>query len=357
MADKLLTISEAAKLMCVCENTLRDWDIEKKFKASRTAGGHRRYTIDQIREYLEENPLKESNKLIGSLPDGPLKEMVQKWESSGHLDECESDAEKRNLAVLLESCRKYSECSVVDIDPIFSSNQILWLTQQGWLRSKLKKIISVQPLSGPCGLVFYIHEKFRGRQISKVMESEAIAAKTKQYNFTVFRKANFDTVKELYADAIASGIDTHIFETMPNRCNLETLVDATITSDISLKNTYDYIVGHEDLLDILEKREASEGVDLFRMPVELDPETFTPLAIAGRYPQNMFDLPIFSPYIVVNEGACAKDIGKVYMRGGWYDGESLEKPTIDISTGLKIEPVDISMSLKIEPEPGTVITN
>jgi excisionase family DNA binding protein len=41
MVDKLLSISEACKLMDVCENTLRDWDIEGKFRAERSSGGHR----------------------------------------------------------------------------------------------------------------------------------------------------------------------------------------------------------------------------------------------------------------------------------------------------------------------------
>ena len=59
MEEKLLSINEAAKLLDVCENTLRDWDIEGKFKATRTTGGHRRYSLDQIREYLTKYPPKE----------------------------------------------------------------------------------------------------------------------------------------------------------------------------------------------------------------------------------------------------------------------------------------------------------
>lgn len=350
MSEVLLTISEAAKIMCVCNNTLRDWDISGKFKASRTIGGHRRYTIDQIREYLVENPIEDELVKRSEQDDAiystsateanQLKELTEKWDSVGYLDECKSDIEKRQLAIILETCR--ISCEVEFHERILSTSQTLWLTQQGWLRSKLRKIVSVQPLSGPCGLIFCLNENLKG----KAIDSQAVAAKTQMYNFTVYRKANFDTVKELYADAMADEIDDFIFQKMPNRCNLDTLLDATFESDICLKDTYDYIAGPGEHLDILAKRHSSKGVDLFKTSTMLDRDSFRVLAVAGRYPKN-FDLPVFSPYILLSEGMSrVGSVGKMRMRAGWYDEESEKPTTIDISTGLKIE-----------PEPGTVITN
>lgn len=47
--EELLTIEEAAALLGVSKQTLRNWEKEKKFIPSgRTAGNHRRYTQSQV---------------------------------------------------------------------------------------------------------------------------------------------------------------------------------------------------------------------------------------------------------------------------------------------------------------------
>lgn len=51
--QKLLKISEAAKLLAVHKSTLRYWDEIGLFKAFRTLGGHRRYTEAQIKTAFE----------------------------------------------------------------------------------------------------------------------------------------------------------------------------------------------------------------------------------------------------------------------------------------------------------------
>ena len=100
MEEKLLSINEAAKLLDVCENTLRDWDIEGKFKATRTTGRHRRYSLDQIREYLTKHPPKEkeSSHIKNLAQEKNL--VIKKWE---HYLENVDENEKFILATILDT--------------------------------------------------------------------------------------------------------------------------------------------------------------------------------------------------------------------------------------------------------------
>jgi putative resolvase len=46
--DKILTISNAAKVLGVSVTTLHRWELEGKLISERTASGHRRYDLLQI---------------------------------------------------------------------------------------------------------------------------------------------------------------------------------------------------------------------------------------------------------------------------------------------------------------------
>lgn len=312
MDENLLSIGEAAKLMDVCENTLRDWDIEGKFKASRTSGGHRRYSLDQIRDHLEENQPKKKSNLI-PLKDIP-KELADSWEKAGYLSDIESILDKKILAILLENCRLSRE---VIIDPVFSSNQALWLTKQSWLRSRFKKLVSVQPMLGPACLVYFME--------GNCIKSEAVAAKTSKHGFTIFPKADFEKIKDVYADAIAGGIDFAIFDLLhdTHSCSIEDLLDCTLDTDISLKTMFDYLVGPHMFIETLSKRPCTEGVDLFGIDPVIDNKNFMPLAISGRYPEGTLEPPVFCPYIIFQEGprvlnASTSGVNSAIMRMGWY---------------------------------------
>ena len=49
---KLLKIGEAAQYLKVSQDTLRKWDKANKLKPLETAGGHRRYDVDALDEFL-----------------------------------------------------------------------------------------------------------------------------------------------------------------------------------------------------------------------------------------------------------------------------------------------------------------
>jgi excisionase family DNA binding protein len=48
MAEVLISIAEAARLLGVHPNTLKAWEVAGKLKAIRTPGGHRRYKLSEI---------------------------------------------------------------------------------------------------------------------------------------------------------------------------------------------------------------------------------------------------------------------------------------------------------------------
>jgi excisionase family DNA binding protein len=56
--EKLLSLSEAAKILGVTTQTLRNWDRAGKIKTIRTLGAHRRISVSEI-EKLQQT--KEEN--------------------------------------------------------------------------------------------------------------------------------------------------------------------------------------------------------------------------------------------------------------------------------------------------------
>jgi excisionase family DNA binding protein len=311
MSEAILSISEAAKLLDVCENTLRDWDIEEKFIAQRTAGGHRRYSLDQIREYLEKNPKEpETNKIFGGkLPD--VKNLKNKWEKRGYLKDCFSDKDADNLAIILENTEEYNK---IDSDAIFSTNQILELTKETWIQTTCRKIISIQPFRGPVGLAFYIVPCEGGRKI----ESEAIAVKTQKYNLSIFGEAKFEDVKHLYAKAMAAELNHIIVNHLPYTGNYaDNLVDASAA--LQEKIDYDFFVGPQAHCDILKTRDTAKHMDFYPITI-LNENTFSPISYAGKYHSSSCISPIFVPYILIyTTPILGNGTSSMFLRIGWKD--------------------------------------
>lgn len=53
MKDKLIKIREAAEMLSVHTNTLREWDKAGKLKAVKTPGGQRRYLLSNIIKIMQ----------------------------------------------------------------------------------------------------------------------------------------------------------------------------------------------------------------------------------------------------------------------------------------------------------------
>lgn len=224
------------------------------------------------------------------------------------------------LSVLLENCRLY--CENCRMSPeLLTKEQLLWLTKQGWYRSKLKNIVSVQTMSGPSALAFYLKDNS--------LETASVIAKSFKFNFSLFQRQSFEDLKEVYADAVADDIDYNIFINMPT-VNVETLVDATkMMLNCKLNAIYDYIVAPSKYIDIFKNSSVCDGVDLYEAPILLDKESFTVKAVAGCYPSAaQAELPIFMPYMLVCDFGSANKFTNLAMRFGWFDKE-VEKSKIE----------------------------
>jgi hypothetical protein len=297
-------------LMGVCENTLRDWDIEGKFKAARTLGNHRRYSLTAIREYLDQHPVTIESK---SSAQNESDARVSHWTEQGYLENC-SKQDAVVLATLLQNAYEFNQ---VDMSGILSSNQILWLVSEGWKRSQLRKMVSVQPLNGPCGLAFHCGYK----NGNMCIESTPVAAVTQKYQFTVFSDAAFNDIKNSYVNAMAMDIDhlilTKLYTT--KRCSVEAILDAAAQS--MPLNMYEYIAAPEGTIEVLSKNSVYKDIDLISIPTVLDNESFVPMTIAGRYPLSLFEQPIFMPYnLWTLTPILYTGVAIPMLRFGWYTG-------------------------------------
>lgn len=295
MADEvLLSISEAAKLIQVCENTLRDWDIEGKFKAQRTDGGHRRYGLDLIRDFISK---KENKELLKTVKEWPIygcskasnsTEIRNKWEDLGYLSDIEEKREKDCMAILLDNCLLSRENIS---NQIFSTEQALWLTKESWKKCKFKKMISIQPMMGSTTFSFFL---VRNENSIKI-ESESVDANFTSANFKFFNKANFDSIKDIYSDVIASEIDGIIFNLIEKN-NLFSK-EFLMTYKFKASEMYDYIIAPQSVIEKTPKN-CLNNIDVFETPSALGPNAFC----AGKYPASTLDAPILHPYILFQEG-------------------------------------------------------
>jgi excisionase family DNA binding protein len=306
MENEMLSISEAARLMGVHENTLRDWDIENKFKASRTVGGHRRYSLSDIRNYLDRMPA-EALKEVGIIEEpkekDPFKAIIQKWEEAGYLNELDNFTQKSILAAMLENCKTYRDRSAENTEFHFSTNQILWLTQQGWVRSRFRKLVGVQPMWSPTALIYYIHNVDDPEHMKII--SEPVAAKTFTYSFVAFPGADFDKLKDVYANAIATEIDNILFSALweKHSCDVEPLLDIAklpLLPRGSL-SMYEYIIAPVSIIQELKKYPITSKLELFEYRTLIDEKTFKPMAVAGKRPVSYLYTPIFCPYVLLAE--------------------------------------------------------
>ena len=64
---KLLKIKEAAQYLSVSQDTLRKWDKANKLKPLKTPGGHRKYDIDVLDNFLGRKHVSDYGKLYEHL--------------------------------------------------------------------------------------------------------------------------------------------------------------------------------------------------------------------------------------------------------------------------------------------------
>jgi hypothetical protein len=194
-----------------------------------------------------------------------------------------------------------------------SKDEVSYIVKEGWARSKFKKMVSIQPMQGPVGLVYHMDNSF-------AINSEAIASKVRKMNFSIFKDASFENVKDVYAEALAKEIDFEIFKKLPNLV-FENLMDRFLldkTSLIEELKEYDYLIGPKALIDKL--KEEHLGLDLFEHFPIINEELKTTVA-AGKYPEHLFQKPIFAPYILLISGPTVVPgiTSTAMMRVSWFE--------------------------------------
>lgn len=314
--SSLLSVSEASKLLGVCENTLREWDDNGSFKAYRTNGGHRRYDLDDIRKYLDKQIPGKDHSYLEKVSDKdihPMDLLYQKWRQ--YLDIDISEEHKKALAIIVENEKLYDDLIA---NPVFNFEQKVWLLQQIFLRSSFLKMTSIQPLTGPAGLVFY---NSSAQKDTVIIKSDPVVAKIRASNFTLFDRP-FDEMKEAYADAYTKDLDSEIFENLCkiNSCDIEEILNYRKQFKESLSERFDYIIAPKKTVDELQN--IDNTVDYFPVNLTLDKENLTPLACAGRYPKKTYSLPIYCPYMLTSIVAphTLDQCPKILRRGAWFLG-------------------------------------
>lgn len=223
----------------------------------------------------------------------------------------EINKQKDVLSVLLENCKLCYEAYKTNSN-FLTLDQLMWLTEQGWLRSELKNLVSIQPMLQPTALVFY-------RKDGTKLEYTGVAAKTAKFNFSLFNNVDFDSMKEMYANAIAAEIDYNIFMRMPGT-DCESIMCAA--QNCKLGFIYDYIVAPQNYIDTLRNIDTFKSVDFYVAPIVLDRGGCNIKVTAGKYPsESQMDMPIFMPYILVNEYGYINRFARIAMRFGWFDEE------------------------------------
>jgi len=84
--DELLTIEEAAALLGVTKQTLRNWEDKGKLVPTRTVGNHRRYTRSQINT-MRGKQMQTDDILLHGIQNSKLRDMVDRLLGSFEPDE------------------------------------------------------------------------------------------------------------------------------------------------------------------------------------------------------------------------------------------------------------------------------
>lgn len=201
------------------------------------------------------------------------------------------------------------------LDSIFSTKQALWLTKEIWLRCRFRNLINVQPMHGPCSMVYY---KVFGND-SVTIKQEAVAAITTKYNVLFYKDADFESICDSYANCMAKDLEITILDHLP-KIDLEVISDMSLTDQTisHLSCTYHYLIAPYEFTSALKE----SSINLFEIPTILDPEILKPCGYGGHYTKvGNLNAPIFAPYILFTTTPMGLyGTSSALLRAGWFDG-------------------------------------
>lgn len=234
-------------------------------------------------------------------------ELLEKW-----LFQLQDVEEKfrSELAIILDN-----NVSFVESHPksCFSVEETIWLIKSTWNKVRFKEFVSIQPMSSPTSLVFYIE--------NDQVRNSPVSALTSKLNVNYFQDCNFEYVKELYSTALAKQLEYEITKVLPKSSKEDLLDFAAIYQPGSLKNIFDYIIGPKEFINVLKKHDFDKYVELFEIPTIVN-ENLDDTVFAGKKCCEL-GTPIYAPYIFIHPVPFATNgTGTFTSRSSWFCNDS-----------------------------------
>jgi hypothetical protein len=238
--------------------------------------------------------------------------LIKKWSGLGHLDGVKLDfLGERALAIILENVSLTYDTSYQHT--FLTPEQAVWLAREGWVRSKLRHYVGVQAMIGASSLVYFFDKKGN-------LQEDSVIATTSKTTFSIFRNADFESVKELYADSLAREIDQQIFWRLP-RVNPNVLLGAIDGPLSDISHSFNYVVGDKTFIGKLKDHPAAKWAKLHEADPILDPDSFDLVVAAGKIPSSIRDFMsglIMCPYVLVSEAPPKVGQTHLFLRMGWH---------------------------------------
>ena len=133
-------------------------------------------------------------------------QILKKWSQTNYLDGIEDKVIRKNVAMLLENQRLYKEQTPG------SPPELLDVVAKVYSNLLANKLVSIQPLLGPAGLVYYSKIKWQNDEVVEVIESEDVVARTKRVKAIGQEKIDIDDL----AEKVIHEIDLEILTDLRN---------------------------------------------------------------------------------------------------------------------------------------------
>lgn len=122
-AKRLLSISQAAKLLQISPDTLRNWEVSGKLVPERTAGGARRYSLSELTEFKKELPVKSGHYYLSVSKAAKSlnisSDTLRNWQNRGLIEAQRSQGGARRFS-RAEIKRIQKELGVEKVDDVVS---------------------------------------------------------------------------------------------------------------------------------------------------------------------------------------------------------------------------------------------
>lgn len=262
--DFELTTSEVAKLCGVSEKTIRMWEEKGHLTCEKTVGGHRRYSLENVRKLQSEQKdirdcsvfdewnLKENSNKTDKVDYDIMKEW---WRNKGHLNDIKEE-EKSDVACILNNLMN-NFISLNDFVP----DKFINFNEEIWNKNFFKNYISIQVMTGTCSLIFYTKpieiNEGDDSELALVAESKAVSYDVFEFKHVILPEIDFS----VYSKYFSMDIDYFIADFILNNICKKIVTISDLKNKIEDEN-YDYILTDNSLLINFLKHNYKESLKI-----------------------------------------------------------------------------------------------